>query len=249
MTPFPPPVHPYMPWVILHIAAGCLAIVAGYTAVIAAKGETLHRRAGTVFVVAMLILASVAVYLAVSLLGQLPMQIPNIAAGTLAFYLVLSGYITVKRKEGTIGLFEKVSFLIPLGLGGLFFFWGLKAVNSPTHAFDGYRPTLFFVFGTISLLLAALDLRVLAKGGLTGVARIARHLWRMCFAFFFAAGSFFLGQQKVMPVWMHGSKFLLALGFAPLVFMLFWMVRVRIGNRFKDTSANPTPDETRPEHA
>ena len=92
---------------------------------------------------------------------------------------------------------------------------------------------MFFVFGTISLLLAGLDLRVLAKGGLTGAARIARHLWRMCFAFFFAAGSFFLGQQKVMPVWMHGSKFLLALGLAPLVFMLFWLVRVRIGNRFK----------------
>ena len=126
MTPFPPPVHPYLPWVIAHIAAGCLAILAGYTAVLAAKGGTLHRRVGTVFVASMLIGTSVAVYLAVSLLGELPMQIPNIAAGTLAFYLTLSAYMTVKRKEGTIGLFERVSFLIPLGLSGLFFFWGLR---------------------------------------------------------------------------------------------------------------------------
>jgi hypothetical protein len=75
------------------------------------------------------------------------------------------------------------------------------------------------------------------KGGLTGAARIARHLWRMCFAFFFAAGSFFLGQQKVMPVWMHGAWYLHVLGLAPLVFMAFWLVRVRTTKRFKQ----PTP--------
>jgi hypothetical protein len=32
---------------------------------------------------------------------------------------------------------------------------------------------------------------------------------------------------------------LLALGVAPLAFMLFWLVRVRIGNRFKDTGTAP----------
>jgi len=184
----------------------------------------------------MLTMSSVAVFLAASLLGQLPGQSPNVAAGSLAFYLVLSGYVTVKRKEGTIGLFERVSFLIPLGIGALFLYWGALARSRP-HGFDGYAPIFFFVFGGIAFLLAALDLRVLMKGGLSGVPRIARHLWRMCFAFFFAAGSFFLGQQKVMPVWMHGSKALLLLGTAPLGFMLFWLVRVRIGNRFKSPAS------------
>jgi hypothetical protein len=233
MTPFPPPVHPYMPWVIVHIAAGCVGILAGYTAVFVAKGETLHRRAGTVFTGAMLIGASVATYLAIALLGQLPGQSSNIAGGALAFYLVLSGYMTVKRPEGAIGHFERVSFLIPLALGGVFLFWGFKAAHAPNRAFDGYHPSMYFVFAGISALLAALDLRVLVKGGLSGVARIARHVWRMCFAFFFAAGSFFIGQQKVMPPWLHGSKVLFVLGLAPLGFMLFWMIRVRVGNRFK----------------
>jgi hypothetical protein len=242
MTPFPPPVHPYMPWVILHIAAGCFAIVAGYTAVIAAKGERLHRLAGTVFVAAMLILASVGVYLSVVLQGQLPGETSNIAGGGLAFYLVLTAYVTVKSPEGTVGPFEKLLFVMPLCFGAMFFFWGFKAENSPKHAFDGYHPSMFFIFAVLSVFFAALDLRVLAKGGLTGAARIARHVWRMCFAFFFAAGSFFLGQQKVMPVWMHGSKALLVLGLAPLGFMLFWMVRVRIGTRFKSA---PLPEESR----
>jgi hypothetical protein len=234
MTPFPPPVHPYMPWVIVHIAGGCLGILTGYTAVLAAKGEKLHRIVGTVFAGAMLIGTSVAVYLAFSLLGQLPGQVPNVAGGMLAFYLTLSAYITVKRKPGTIGAFERVSFVIPLALGALFLFWGFKAANNPNRAFDGYHPTLFFVFAAISGFLAALDVRVLVKGGLSSVARIARHLWRMCFAFFFATGSFFLGQQKIMPAWMQGSKVLLVLALAPLAFMLFWLVRVRIGNKFRD---------------
>ena len=240
MTPFPPPVHPYMPWVILHIAAGCFAIVAGYTAVLAAKGERLHRLAGTIFVAAMLILASVGVYLSVVLQGQLPGEISNIAGGGIAFYLVLTAYMTVKSPQGTIGPFEKSLFVMPLCFGAMFFFWGFKAENSPKHAFDGYHPSMFFIFAVLSVFFAALDVRVLVKGGLTGAARIARHVWRMCFAFFFAAASFFVGQQKVMPAWMHGSKALLVLGLAPLGFMLFWMVRIRIGTRFKNV---PPPEE------
>ena len=233
MTPFPPPDHPYMAWVILHIAAGCFAIVAGYVAVLAAKGGRLHRLAGKVFVASMLIGTSVAVYLAVQLLHALPGQMSNIGAGTLAFYLVLSAYVTVKRPDGTIGFFEKVSFLIPLALGTIFIAWGFEALNAPKHAFNGYWFPFYFVFGALSFFFAGLDVRVLIRGGLSGVDRIARHIWRMCFAFFFAAASFFIGQQKVMPPRLHGSPVLLALGLAPLGFLLFWMIRVRLGDRFK----------------
>jgi hypothetical protein len=59
------------------------------------------------------------------------------------------------------------------------------------------------------------------------VARISRHLWRMCFAFFIATGSFFLGQQDVLPEAVRGSPILFVLAFAPIALMLFWFVRVR----------------------
>jgi hypothetical protein len=49
----------------------------------------------------------------------------------------------------------------------------------------------------------------------------------MCAGLFFAAASFFLGQQKVMPQFMHGSPVLWVLGLAPLGFMIFWLIRVR----------------------
>lgn len=237
MTPFPPLVHPYMAEVIVHISAGVLAILTGYTAALATKGETLHRAAGKIFVAAMLIMATMATYLAISLRGQLPGQTSNIAAGALAFYLVLTAYVTVERKEGTVGLFEKVVFVVPLALAAVFLTWGFEAQNSASGGLDGYQPVFYFVFGGISALLAALDLKLLIAGGISGVQRISRHLWRICFAFFFAAGSFFLGQQKVMPVWMHGAWYLYVLGLAPLAFMIFWLIRVRLGKRFKAAPA------------
>jgi uncharacterized membrane protein len=66
---FPPAVIPYMPQLIVHISVGCVAILTGYITVSVAKGERLHRIFGTVFVVAMLVMASTATYLAISMIA------------------------------------------------------------------------------------------------------------------------------------------------------------------------------------
>jgi hypothetical protein len=54
----------------------------------------------------------------------------------------------------------------------------------------------------------------------------------MCFAFFIATGSFFLGQQDVMPQAVQGSPVLFVLAFAPFAVMAFWLVRLRLGKLF-----------------
>jgi uncharacterized membrane protein len=235
-TAFPPAVTPYLPLIYVHITAGVIAIIAGYVAVTVKKGERVHRVFGTIFVLAMLVLAGMATYLAIALLGALPGQMGNVAAGVLVPYLVGTAWMAVRRKEGTVGLFEKIALIVALCVSAGFVTLGAIAVTSGGKL-DGYPSYFYFVFAGITGLMAALDLRVLVKGRLTGAARISRHLWRMCFAFFFAAGSFFLGQQKVMPVWMHGAWYLYALGLAPLAFMIFWLIRVRIGKRFKGAPA------------
>jgi hypothetical protein len=74
---------------------------------------------------------------------------------------------------------------------------------------------------------------MILRGGISGAQRIARHLWRMCFALFFAAAFFFLGQQQVLPKVIRGSPFLVVLALAPLILMIFWLFRVRFSKRFK----------------
>ena len=86
--------------------------------------------------------------------------------------------------------------------------------------------------GSIILLAAIGDLRMIVRG-ISGKRRIARHLWRMCFGWFIATGSFFLGQQQVFPAWLRGSPALLVPALLPLVLLVFWMIRVRFTSVYK----------------
>ena len=217
--------------VALHIGAGSIAILSGWVAATARKGDRLHRKAGTVFVIAMLVMAVMATGLAIWI-----HQVGNIMAGLLAFYLVATAWMTARRGDGRTGLFEKAALVFILGIALTFFLSGLRAAASP-HGLDGYASIYYFVFTGVAVAFAGLDLKVILQGGVSGAQRIARHLWRMCFAFFFASASFFLGQQKVMPVWMHGSKILLVLGLAPLALMVFWLLTVWLTKRFKSGAA------------
>jgi hypothetical protein len=88
--------------------------------------------------------------------------------------------------------------------------------------------------GSVCLLAAAGDVRMLARGGVFGAQRIVRHLWRMCFGLFIATGSFFLGQgSKVFPDWLLKTNVLIVPGILPLILLIFWVVRVRFTNAYK----------------
>ena len=88
--------------------------------------------------------------------------------------------------------------------------------------------------GTVCLLAAAGDIRMLIRGGVFGVQRIARHLWRMCFGLFIATGSFFLGQgNKVFPSFISQSNALAIPAVLPLLLLIFWMFRVRFTNAYR----------------
>jgi hypothetical protein len=87
-----------------------------------------------------------------------------------------------------------------------------------------------FFLVSVMVLAAAGDVRVLRRGSLRGGPRLARHLWRMCFALFIAAGSFFSVRERVAQIlpepFAAGSMRLLPI---LLVFgaMFYWLWRVR----------------------
>jgi hypothetical protein len=70
----------------------------------------------------------------------------------------------------------------------------------------GFPTALYSVWASVAFLSAAGDVRMLVRGGVFGAHRIVRHLWRMCFALFIAAASFFLGQLKAFPASLRGAK-------------------------------------------
>ncbi len=98
---------------------------------------------------------------------------------------------------------------------------------SPSGTVDGSPPQAFVLFTIAGAFAAAGELNFLIRRQLSNVARIARHLWRMCFSLFIASGSFFLGQQQVFPEALQDSVLLLVLALAPLPVMLFWLGKIR----------------------
>lgn len=229
------PVMAHLPALMVHILGGSVGILSGWIAVLAVKGERLHLLFGKIFAAGMTMLAMTAIYLSIQLTALKPMEQANIGMGLFVLYLISTSWMAVRRAPGTTGIFEKGACAVAVAVSLIFLFWGMLA-RAP-GGYDGYRASFYFVLGAVIALFAAFDLRVIIKGGLDGSARIARHLSRMCTAWFVASASFFFGQQKVMPDWVQGSKVLIALALAPLVFLIFWLVRVRIGSRFKRAAA------------
>jgi hypothetical protein len=213
---------------ILHISGGSVGILSGTVALFARKGSLLHRRAGNIFFISMLIMSGIGACVAPFLPDR-----GSALMGAFTFYLTASAWMTVKRPAGSVGTFEKMAFSAVLVCVTTALVFGLQAANDPSGTLDGNSPALFFVFGSVMVLAAAMDLRMIRRGGIAGVPRLARHIWRMCLALFIATGSFFLGQQKVMPAPMQGSPILIVLGIAPLPIMIFWLLRVRLTRRFR----------------
>jgi uncharacterized membrane protein len=221
---------PATPQLLVHIGAGSIGIFAGAAALIVRKGARWHRVFGTVFVVAMLTTAVSAGYLAFFI-----PRWSQVVGVNFVFYLLATSWMTVRRQEGRIGLFERGAPFIAIAIAVALAIFGTKAALSPRGVFDKVPAAVHFIIASVAVLAAAGDFRMIRRGGICGAPRIARHLWRMCVAFFIATGSFFIGQQKVMPKVLHGSPVLYALAAAPLVLMIFWLIRVRFTNRFSQT--------------
>lgn len=205
--------------IIVHVAAGGVALLAGATAVIARKGERVHRVAGTVFVVSMLVMAGVG-----GALSVLHKQDLNILASSLTIYLVGTALLAARRRDGEGGRLEVVGLAWVAAVVLMASLFGLSA--------KGPFAVVYYLFGAVAALAAAMDLRVIARRGLAGGDRIARHLWRMCLALAIAAAAFFLGQADEMPAAIRGPH-LAAPPLLALVAMAFWLVRVRITGRRK----------------
>jgi uncharacterized membrane protein len=225
------------PLLLIHIIGGLLGILSGFIAMAFRKGFRGHRITGTVFFVSMLCMAGSGAFMAY-LKFQFQndqFQITNVFAGTFTLYLVATAWSAARRREGQTGVFDWGALLISLALLTSFLTLGIEAVESPTGLKYGYPPVLYFIWAFMGLLCAAGDIRLLLRGGISGAKRIARHLWRMSFALFIAAGSFFLGQQKVMPASWRGSKLLFIPPLVSLILLFYWLIRVRFTKAYKKT--------------
>ena len=211
-----------------HICGAILGLLAGWSAMIFRKGFRGHRMTGNVFFVCMLIMGGTGAYM-----GYGNRQGINVVVGTLTFYLVASAWATVMRKEGETGLVEIGIMLLGLADGAGAALLGTQAAHSATGLQYGAPAVAYYIFGSLALLGAVLDVRVLLRGGVSGAFRITRHLWRMCLALLIGTLSLFLGKQEHFPAALVKTHLLNIPILVVFGAMIYWIIRVRFTNAYK----------------
>ena len=212
----------------LHVLGGAIAILSGLAALSVWKGGPLHRRSGTVFVYAMLVMSLSGVIIAVGREGAAI----NIPAGLVTAYLVVTALLTVRPPSERSRRLERGAMIAAfvLSAGSV-----ISAIITASSGHPGFVfPVL--MFGLLALFGGLGDRRMLRAGGLRGSERLRRHLWRMSTGLFVAAASFFLGPVRRIPEPLRLAPFRL-IPLLVLVTMAYWLWRYRNKRTSRPASA------------
>jgi uncharacterized membrane protein len=210
----------------IHILAGGFAIVLGGTALVAAKGGTLHRGSGMLFVYAMLTMGISGSVLAL----RQSLTNANVLGGFMCAYFVVTALTAVRTPSAWTRRLNAVALVIAVALASVEITLGVVALGRPRGILNGVPFFMLFFLATVTSLAALGDIRVMRSGPPRGGKRLSRHLWRMCFALFIAAGSFFSIRARVARILPE------ALTTAPMralpvvlvfVAMFYWLWRLR----------------------
>jgi uncharacterized membrane protein len=212
----------------VHIVAGSVALIAGFTALAVSKGGPIHRRVGMAFVWSMVTMALMGAFIAaardVAAAGNVPI-------GLFTTYLVLTSLATV-RPESPLATARVTNALLAVvaTITAALFTFGFVASSTPKGVLHGLPTPVFFVFGTLALIAVLGDIQLIRTGGVAairGAPRLARHLWRMNLALLIAAFSFFLGQARVIPKPIRIYPLLMLPPLIVLVALFYWLWKVR----------------------
>lgn len=214
---------------LLHILCGTLAVLAGAVALCVTKGSPRHRLAGRVFGYSMLLTAGLG-----ALLGLLRHEhlLITFYAGGLACYLVASGWLSVRASAATPGWREAslttLAAAITLGL----LLTGVLALRSESGSAYGFPAEDYFLLAVMAGIGLVGDFRLYRRRGVTGHARLARHLWRMCLGLFIATGSLFTGPgARAFPAAWRESGLLGLPELLVATTLLYWLVELGLRGR------------------
>ncbi|WP_447724909.1 DUF2306 domain-containing protein [Sphingomonas koreensis] len=215
-------------FMLVHIVGGSVALLSGAAALAVRKGSRWHARAGTAFFASMLVMAGTGAVIAV-----LKPERGTALVGTFTCYLVVTAWMAARERSGKPTGFDRAALAVAIGCAIGQLLLGFTGFNDPDGKVDSLPWPVHFVFGSLALLAAALDLNFLRRGQLSGVQRIGRHLWRMSTAMLIATSSFFRGQRDEFPKAWQGFFLWDALPLLVLAMMLFWIFRARFSAAFR----------------
>jgi hypothetical protein len=218
----------YTALLIIHVTAATIALFSGFSALYLRKGSPRHRATGNVFFGSMLVMAASAVCLALK-----KSEMIDVVVGGFTFYLVATGWLTVKREAGYVGPAQTILLFVGAAIALLAFQLGWSATHGAAGKGDETVAIAYFVTCSLVSFSIALDVSVLVRGGLYGSHRIARHIWRLCSALLFTTTAFFTPTRFSLPSIMTNTH----LNYIPIIYVvsvsMFWLFRSLFGGAYK----------------
>lgn len=209
-------------WV--HVILGAVAVISGMLALLLSKGAKAHRHSGRVFAVSMLLVAGGGAFYA----GL--EQLITLLVGITSCYLVISALVTVWPRQRFSRVIDLFGLGVSVSLALAFLIGGLQAPpeeHLPSNTV--VTPEVYFFFAGIIALVVFGDALNLYLGGWVGEWRLARHLWRMGFALYIAAGS----SIRLLPESLAGSPWPERLVNLLALIIALWWLWILFGRRFK----------------
>lgn len=207
-----------------HLIVGAISVIAGFLSILFRKGRRSHRIAGRVFFCSMLMLCFSGFYLSTTRSLQFTFFLAFFST-----YLLLTGWYAISRKSAAISVFDKLGFFSISAAGVLALViasvgWLFEIKHPPTEP----PYPAYFVFVVFACILAYGDYKLIKQAGISGINRLARHLWRMSLSMLIATTIFFQGNSHVLPEAFR-NEVVLALPILLVIgFMGFWLLRIRL---------------------
>jgi hypothetical protein len=203
---------------LIHFPAGTVALFSALAAFNYPKGSSRHRKAGQYFTVSMLTML-----VSGGVAGWLKKSPDDVFLAALVFYTVFTAWLTVYRRWGETGFLEiaALCYVLELGLGAVFV----------DPEWDKVRdPNFYIVLPVFAAVFAIGDIRNICSKGLTGAARLARHVWRNCFSLIWAALAFGDKLIKMLDSTIEEMPYvLIGPGVLVLCVMLYWLYHIYMG--------------------
>jgi hypothetical protein len=214
----------------IHAPAGIIGLVAATVALFATKGSNLHRKAGNVFTISMLIMLISGFVAAI-----LKDSTDDMFLSAVVMYTVFTAWLTMHHKKDETAYLEHVAlvWIVAIAIAAYFISAGWRGVNAPNA---------YLFWAGFAALCASGDVRNLYRSGLSGTQRVIRHVWRIGFSLVWAALAFtdkivkMLGSNvKELPV--EQVLYIVALPtMLILIVILYWIINILFFSRKKFAS-------------